>query len=425
MLGTSYLGSMRVGCGESVKLIGVINLSPESFYQGSVAKSAEDAVTIARRMLEQGADMLDIGGMSTASYKNTMVSEETELNRVIDAVKLVKKETNAIVSVDTFRSKVAEAVLSAGADVINDVTALHGDAMMAKVIAEHSASAILMAKEDFITSSDNNNPIQAIKAILKESVKKALDAGIPSDQIAVDPGIGFFRNQRMPWYEWDLLVIMSLSRLSSLGYPVAVGISRKSFIGKVTNINEPEKRLYGSLAAEAIAVSNGADIVRTHDPDKTLHAVRIGEAARKLYVNSNNARCFPEGREKEAQAYLLPHFEGYDDAIDFLELVHVDNNAIDSLSKKSVHRNILLLNIPMPLILIMKQEMLSLGGDVAAPRESILGSQERGNALIMANSYQLKRLCSRLEKMEILYLKERGMITPKMLSQLIKKVVIV
>jgi dihydropteroate synthase len=422
-LRTSYLGSIRVGCGEAVKLAGVINMSPESFYQGSFAKSAEDALFVARRMLEQGADILDIGGISTAPYKKTMVSEETELNRVIDAVKLIKKETNAIISVDTFRSKVAKAALSAGADIINDVTALHGDAMMAKVIAEHSASAILMAKEDFITSSADNKPLQVIKAILKEGVKKALDAGIPTDQIVIDPGIGFFRRQKIPWYEWDLHVIMSLSRLTSLGYPIAVGISRKSFIGEITNIKEPENRLYGSLAAEAIAVSNGADIIRTHDPDKTLHAVRIAEAARKLYVNSNNARCFPEAKEKDAQAYLLPHFENYDDAIEFLELVHVDSSAIDSLSKKSVHKNILLLNIPMPLILIIKQEILSLGGDVAAPREAILGTREKGNALLMANLHQLKRLCSRLEKMEILYLKNRGMITPKNLSQLIRKII--
>jgi len=423
MLVTSYLGSIRVGCSESVKLAGVINLSPESFYKGSVAKSSDEALAMARKMIEGGADILDIGGMSTAPYKITQVSEEVELHRVLEAVKIIKKETNVVISIDTFRSKVADAALSAGADVINDVTGLHGDSNMARVVADHSASVILMAKEDFIPASIKGSykPLQVIKRILKESLNKALDAGVSSDQIVIDPGIGFFRRQNIPWYEWDLLVIMSLSRLFSLGYPIAVGASRKSFIGELTGVKEAEHRLYGSLAAEAIAVSQGADVIRTHNPGESLQAIRVAEGARSVYVNSGGGKCLPYAREEDSEVHLLPHFEDADDAKELLELVQSDDKAIASLSNKSVHKNVLLLNVPMPLLLIIKQEMLSLGGDVATPKEAILGRHERGNALLMGNLSQLKRLCSRLEKMEILYLKNKGLLTPSRLSELIRK----
>ncbi|MEM0118576.1 MAG: dihydropteroate synthase [Conexivisphaerales archaeon] len=418
----SYLGSLRVGCSEKVRLIGVINLSPESFYAGSVAKSAEDALRVARKQLEEGADIIDVGGMSSAPYKETEVSEEVESDRVVGAVRLIKKETDAIVSVDTFRSSVAEKALSAGADIVNDVTGLQADSKMAKVIADHSASAILMAKEDYAAGQpEARAPADIIISILRKSVNLALDSGIPSDQIAVDPGIGFFRKQKIPWYEWDMRVLTSLTRLTLLGFPVVVGVSRKSFIGEIAGLKEPSQRLFGSVAAESIAVCNGADAVRTHDVASSLQAARIAEEARRLLINSSEGRCYRSSREGNSEAYLLPPLQSLSDALEIIGFAGVETRAYSILSSKALQRNILLLNIPNPLLLIIKQEMLSLGGDVATPMDSILGRIETGNAVLIGSLSQLKKLCSRLKKMEIGYLSRKGLLTPKRLAHMIER----
>ncbi|MEM3684413.1 MAG: dihydropteroate synthase [Conexivisphaerales archaeon] len=418
---SSYLGSLRVGCSERVRIIGVINLSPESFYPGSVAKSAEDALNVARKQLEEGADIIDLGGMSSAPYKETEVSEEVEADRVVEAVRLIKRETDAVLSVDTYRSGVAEKALSAGADIVNDITGLQADRRMGKVIAEHSASAILMAKEDFaVVQPEARGAADIIASTLRKSINIALESGIPSDQIAVDPGIGFFRKQKVPWYEWDMKVLTSLPRLTLLGYPVVVGVSRKSFIGEIAGLKDPSQRLFGSLAAESIAIYQGADAVRTHDVASSLQAAKIAEEARRVSVNSTEGRCYRSSRDGGSEAYLLPPLQDISDAWEIIGFAGPESRAYSILSPKAIQRNILLLNIPNPLILIIKQEMLSLGGDVATPIDSILGERKHGNAVLIANVSQLKRLCSRLKRMEIGFLSKKGMLTPRRLAEMIE-----
>jgi dihydropteroate synthase len=256
------LAGVEVGDGFPVRIVGILNVSPESFYRGSVARGRRALQALARRMVQEGADILDIGAMSTAPYLSGAISEQEEAARMVAAVRLVREVTTAPLSVDTQRSSVAAAALHAGASILNDVSGLAHDPGM----AERAPSTV--------------DPVAHVTALLRQCLRQARQADIPSDRIVLDPGIGFFRRTTLPWYEFDCLVLARLSRLVKLGHPLLVGISRKSFTGKFTGRQHPADRLYGSLGATAIAVYNGAALVRTHDVAPTLDAVRMAEAIR-------------------------------------------------------------------------------------------------------------------------------------------------
>ncbi|MDG6928948.1 MAG: dihydropteroate synthase [Nitrososphaerota archaeon] len=391
----SNLGSVRVGDGEPVRVIGVINLSPESFYGGSVVKGPEEAVEAARAMVEQGAAVIDLGGMSTAPYKSTMVSEEVEAGRLLPAVRAVKKELSVDLSVDTYRSGVAESCLSAGAGVVNDVTGLRGDPRMAGVIADHGASAILMTSS---VRPGGQDPLARIRASLDESVSAARDAGVPGEKVVVDPGIGFFRDQEMKWLDWDTYVITNLRRLALMGLPVNVGVSRKSFIGSICGVKDPAGRLYGSLAAEAVCVANGAHSVRTHNVAATVQAVKLAQRVRRepstTAAGGMTGTALDQGLMEEDVAYLLRGLG-----------VHAPGVAV--LARKGAFRVFMLRRIPKVLALVAKQEMLSLGGEVATPKETILGGEGDVDVLVMGTLSHVRRLAGRLEAMSFGFLKER------------------
>ncbi len=268
-----------------IRVMGVINVSPESFYKQSIKTSAREIARTAREMAEQGADLLDIGAMSTAPYLKTVIPPEEEAARLRHAIKAVRDACGLPVSVDTPRARVADAALNLGAEVVNDVTGLKYDPDMGRVVADHGASLIVSAYEKRTVSGD---PVRTTINSLKASIRLAREAGIRSDSIAVDPAIGFFRSKgnhpfftRMKsttWLERDLLLLRNLSRLHALRKPVCVSVSRKSFIGRVLGIEEPEERLLGSIAAEAICVLNGAHLIRTHNVAATIQAVRMAEA---------------------------------------------------------------------------------------------------------------------------------------------------
>jgi dihydropteroate synthase len=261
-----------------VALIGVLNVSPESFYTGSVHRDPDDLLRVAERMVEAGAAILDIGAMSTAPYLPTQVSEDEEAERLASAVRLVSTKLAVPISADTTRSGPARAALEAGASIVNDVSGLTADPAMAPLVAARSAGLIVMARER--SSEATGAPLEIVRALLDESLGIAARAGIVAERIVVDPGIGFFRRQRIPWHEWDLRVLAGLSVLSDLGRPICVGVSRKSFIGAILGQEDPEDRLPGSLAATALAVVNGAQAIRTHDVAETCQAVRVAEALR-------------------------------------------------------------------------------------------------------------------------------------------------
>ncbi|CAI1494008.1 Dihydropteroate synthase-related enzyme [Thermococcus nautili] len=254
------------------RVMGVINVSPESFYKGSVRNDEKALAETAVRMVEEGASFIDIGAKSTAPYLETQIPLEEEIRRAVWAVKVVKDAVDVPVSIDTTSAKVAEEALKAGADIINDVTGFKGDPEMAKVASEYSAPAVLCAHGNVRNFSD---PVRTVIEFLEESLTIAEEHGV--EDVAVDPAIGFLRPEWPPWYEWDSKVIANLNLLKLLGKPILVGISRKSFIGAITGRKDPSERLAGSLSATAIAVLKGARIVRAHDVRETLDAIKVAE----------------------------------------------------------------------------------------------------------------------------------------------------
>ncbi len=271
------LGGVDVGEGLPVRLAGVINVSPESFYKGSVATGEDSLRAKAEQMAVEGADFLDVGAMSTAPYLKTEITEDEESLRLSWAVGVVRKAVSLPISADTKRARVALAALEAGATIVNDVSGLRHDPGMAAVVARHAQGVILMAIE---ASPRAHDPMETIRDLLGESLRKARDAGVPEHRVVLDPGIGFFRQAAIPWEAWDCEVLRRLSELRALGRPVYVGLSRKSFIGKIVGLGDAGERLAGSLAATAVAVLNGANIIRTHDVKPTREAARVAEALR-------------------------------------------------------------------------------------------------------------------------------------------------
>lgn len=274
------LAGVEGGDNFPVRLMGVLNVSPESFYQGSVRTSPGELVETAQAMVSAGADFIDIGAMSTAPYRQTAISVEEERDRLAEVVAVVSQAVAVPVSADTKRSLPARAAISAGAKIINDVSGLKYDPEMAALVADAGVGVILMASED---SPQPGPPLQRIRTALRASLAIARRAGIPAERIVIDPGIGFFRQTGVPWHQWDVQVIRELGRLRCLQHPILVGVSRKSFIGKILQQENPEDRLIGSVAAVAIAVYNGAHIIRTHDVGPTREAVRLAECLRPAH----------------------------------------------------------------------------------------------------------------------------------------------
>jgi dihydropteroate synthase len=270
------LAGVEVGDGFPVRIVGAINVSAESFYTGSVAHGRPALRRMACRMVAEGAAVLDIGAMSTAPYGPGAIDEAEELRRLVEAVDTVRAAVAVPISVDTQRGRVAAAALRAGATIINDVSGLGADPAMAEV-AGHADGVILMACAPAPSSSP---PLPLIDSLLRAALRRARAARVAPERLVLDPGIGFFRRAAVPWYAVDCQVLAQLGRLRRLGRPLLVGISRKSFVGKLTGRADPAQRLYGSLSAAALAVYNGADVVRTHDVAATVDAVRVAEAIR-------------------------------------------------------------------------------------------------------------------------------------------------
>ncbi len=394
----SKLGRIYVGENQPVRIIGVINMSPESFYQPSIKRSVKEAVKVACKMVEEGAEIIDIGGMSTAPYKETYVSEEVELKRVIPVIKAIKDSLDVTISIDTQRSKVAEEAVKAGAEVINDVSGLKNDQRMARVIADYDVSTIIVAKEIIPTKGD---PIHRIREALKESLEICSRSDIDPGKIVIDPGIGFFRHTEWKWYEWDAYVLGNLQRLLTLRLPINVGVSRKSFIGKILNQRNPEERLIGSVVAEAIAVLNGARSIRTHNVNETAQAIKLAE---KIRVKRRSFEEF--GVQAEELSGQLRKI----DLMDFLIGLGVEEKGAEIMSKKGEFKVILLENIPILLSLVLKQEMLSSGGDVAIPKKALFGGEGLVNVVLFGTVAQLEKVIKKLKMMRFNSLRKRNLI---------------
>ncbi len=275
---SAQLAGIPVGDTLPVRIMAILNVSPESFYPDSVHTNLEQITETAHALVSEGADIIDIGAMSTAPYLKTDISIAQETERLALAIEAVAGAVSAPISADTKRVQPAQAALSAGARIINDVSGLKNDPAMAPLIARFGAGAILMASEQH---PQRGSPLERIRNALTESLTRAEHAGIPEQQIVLDPGIGFFREPGIAWDEWDCLVLRALADLRSLGFPLLVGVSRKSFIGKILDQPKAHDRLIGSLTCAAIAVANGAHIIRTHDVKETIEAVRVAERLRR------------------------------------------------------------------------------------------------------------------------------------------------
>jgi dihydropteroate synthase len=274
------LGGVTVGDGCPVALIGALNVSPESFYPGSVVADLDALLRVADAMVAAGAAILDVGGMSTAPYRAALVSEAQEAERLAWAVSRLVGKFGVPVSADVSRAGPALAALEAGSAIINDVTGFRGDPGLLPVVAAHGAGVILGASPASAAAAGPGRPIDRVGAALAESLDLARAAGVLDERVVLDPGIGFFRPLVDRWWEWDAAVIGCLDALAPLGRPICVGLSRKSFIGVLTGRDDPAHRLAGSLAATAIAVYRGAALVRTHDVEETGDAIRVAVAMR-------------------------------------------------------------------------------------------------------------------------------------------------
>jgi len=249
----------------------IINCNGDSFYAPSRALG-EEAVEKALFAEKEGAAIVDFGAESSRPG-SSYISEEEELERLIPVISSFRKRSSLPVSADTRRSPVAAAAIEAGADIINDISALSDDPRMAKVCAEKSVAVVLMHKKgEPLTMQENPsylNLTEEISGFFKESIKRALEAGIPREKIILDPGIGFGKG-----FNDNLRIIRLLAEICGKDYPILVGLSRKGFIGEITGRNV-EGRLPGTLAANAAAILAGADIIRVHDVKEHVDLAKV------------------------------------------------------------------------------------------------------------------------------------------------------
>lgn len=279
MTNRACLAGITVGDGVDVAVMGALNVSPESFYRGSIAAHDDELLRAAEAMVSAGATFLDVGAMSTAPYLRGTVNASEEAERLGRAVERLVKCVEVPVSADTSRHAPARAALDAGARIINDVSGLTADGRTAAEVARTGAGLIVMAAER--EERGSLDPVGLVKRMLAESLAIAHDAGIDPSRIVVDPGIGFFRQQGMAWHEWDCRLLARLEEFRELGRPICVGVSRKSFIDAIAAEPDPARRLPGSLASTAAAVLHGAQLVRAHDVEETVQAVKVAQAVRR------------------------------------------------------------------------------------------------------------------------------------------------
>lgn len=279
------LGRATLNLNTHTHIMGIINLTPDSFSGDGLYQRTEnrgqrtEIVEYAQKLVDEGADILDIGGESSRPGAKP-VSLREELQRVIPAVKKIRKKVKAVISVDTYKAEVARQALDNGANIINDITALKADPKMAQIISRYKAAVVLMhmkGKPRTMQKSPRyGNCMEEIIDYLQRAIDAALEAGIHFERIIVDPGIGFGKT-----LEHNLKIIQSLEQLKVLGRPILVGTSRKSFIGKITGLAVSE-RLSATISSNCLSVIHGARIVRVHD---------VKEARQALIVLDSILKC--------------------------------------------------------------------------------------------------------------------------------------
>lgn len=272
---TLHVRKLHLELGRRTSIMGVLNVTPDSFSDGGLFLDPGRALEHAHRMVEEGADLIDIGGESTRPGSLPVPVGE-ELRRVLPVIRTLAKELSVPISVDTYKAEVAEAVLAEGADLINDIGGLELDPRMASVVARARAGLVVMHMKGTPRTMQQNPTYEdlmgEILAFLGRQVKLAEEAGIDPSAILVDPGLGFGKRP-----EHNLIILKRLNELRILGKPILIGPSRKAFIGHVLGLPIGE-RLEGTLACGAVAVWNGAHVVRVHDVKPMARLVRMLDA---------------------------------------------------------------------------------------------------------------------------------------------------
>jgi len=267
--------------GEKTLVMAILNVTPDSFSDGGEFFSIDEALRQAEKLIAEGADILDGGGESTRP-NSVRVSVEEEIRRTAPVIEAISKQFDIPISIDTSKSEVAESAVNAGAEIINDVSGLRFDERIAEVAARYQTGLVLMHLRGTFETMHRQEPVSDILGEVAEgfhwSIEKAKSFGVKTEQIALDVGIGFGKT-----FEQNLELIAKLDRIIKEfpEFPMLVGTSRKSFIGKITGDVAPSERINGSLASAAIAVWNGANIVRVHDVRATVEALKVVEAVKK------------------------------------------------------------------------------------------------------------------------------------------------
>jgi dihydropteroate synthase len=282
-LGAEPRNTIGVGdrvLGPDPVLMGVLNVTPDSFSDGGEVFSKEVAAARAGAMLEEGAEIIDVGGESTRPGSDP-VSPEEEARRVIPVVRgILAEHPDTIVSIDTYRSETAGSALEAGVRIVNDVTALRRDPRMARVVAEARCPVILMhiLGEPKTMQHDPRygDVVREVRDFLAERAEHAIAEGVDPEKIIVDPGIGFGKT-----LDHNLAHLYHLDELVELGFLVLVGTSRKSFIGRITGVEETRDRVFGTVAANVIAYERGATLFRVHDVQANREALAVAQAIRR------------------------------------------------------------------------------------------------------------------------------------------------
>jgi dihydropteroate synthase len=273
----------QLACGGRTLVMGVLNVTPDSFSDGGRFFDLERAAAHAAEMLADGADIIDIGGESTRPGGATVTTVE-ELRRIVPVVeRLCAQLPRAIISVDTTKAEVARAALDAGAEIVNDISALRFDERVADEAARTGAGLVLMHSRGTAATLHNLPPVADILPEVAESLRRSLavaeQRGVARAQIALDPGIGFGKSQQQ---NLELLAKLDVLAVQFDGFPLLVGTSRKSFIGRLLGDAPPDERLHGTMASVTAAILGGADVVRVHDVRAAVETARIADAIKAV-----------------------------------------------------------------------------------------------------------------------------------------------
>lgn len=268
--------------GARTYLMGILNVTPDSFSDGGEFSNLEKAIAQAQKMIHNGADIIDIGGESTRPHAE-QISTEEELHRVIPVIQKLRQETSIPLSIDTTKATVAQEAIAAGADIVNDISGATFDSKMLSTVAHLNVPIILMhirgTPKTMQTLTEYQDVVAEVAQFLTTQIAQAIDCGIDRANIIIDPGIGFAKTATQ-----SLELLQRLAELKSLNFPLLIGVSRKSFMRSILNKDHPQDRIWGTAAACYSAIARGADILRVHDVPEMYDICRVADAIERNFI---------------------------------------------------------------------------------------------------------------------------------------------